>query len=421
MRKGADSFFTVPTHCVGTVKKESDPIWSIRAPWLSLIGAALLLGCSAASGEDHVAPHIAVDLTRTPQAVEVRGLGRTAARRLQRLAADDSTWPTFVAVYVERGATDTASVPPVIGRYVASGDRVRFEPRFPFAAGVAYRVDVDTAALGGPEPRAARSAPLTHRFALPSVTHARTTRITGVYPSVDRVPSNLLRWYIETSASMEPGNALEHVHLMDEAGRDVPGAFLALDQELWDRERRRLTLLFDPGRVKRGVRTNVESGAPLVAGRRYRLVIDDGWTDGTGAPLASRFEHAFEAVEADRRSPEPDRWRLTVPGASTRVPLQVSFGESLDHALAARMLVVLDPDGERVAGSVALAAGDSTWTFTPTLPWLAGDYSLRVGGALEDLAGNNVVRVFDVDRRVDSVGVDRDVAGATRMVRVRVR
>jgi hypothetical protein len=70
---------------------------------------------------------------------------------------------------------------------------------------------------------------------------------------------------------------------------------------------------------------------------------------------------------------------------------------------------------------VALAEGDSAWTFTPKLPWLAGDYTLRVGGALEDLAGNNVVRVFDVDRRIDSVGVDRDVAGATRTVRVRVR
>ena len=67
------------------------------------------------------------------------------------------------------------------------------------------------------------------------------------------------------------------------------------------------------------------------------------------------------------------------------------------------------------------AEGDSTWSFTPSLPWLAGDYSLRVGGALEDLAGNNVVRVFDVDRRVDNSGVDRDVAGATRAVRVRVR
>ena len=389
---------------------------------LICVGAALLLGCSAASGDERAAPHVAVDLARAPQAVEVRGLGRTAARRVQHFAPNDATWPRLVAVYVERSGADSASTPAVIGRYVVSGDRVRFEPRFPFAAGVSYRVEVDTSALRrGPEPGATRAAPLAHRFVLPTVTHERTTRITGVYPSVARVPSNLLRWYIETLAPMEPGNALQHVRLTDEAGRDVSGAFLALDQELWDPERRRLTLLFDPGRLKRGVRTNVESGAPLVAGRRYRLVIDDGWTDGTGAQLASRFEHAFEAMEADRRSPEPDRWRLTVPRAGTRAPLQVSFGESLDHALATGMLAVLDPDGERVPGSVALAEGDSTWTFAPALPWLAGDYSLRVGGALEDLAGNNVVRVFDVDRRVDSAGVDRDVAGATRTVRFRVR
>ena len=385
-------------------------------------GAAIIAGCSAASADDRAAPDIAAEPAHAPKWVEVRGLDRTAAQRLRHLAPDDSVWPRLVAVYVERSATDTASTPAVIGRYVVSGNRVRFEPRFPFAAGVSYRVEVDTPALRrGPEPGATRATPLTYRFALPSVTRDRTARITGVYPSVARVPSNLLRWYIEASAPMEPGNALEHIHLVDEAGREVPGAFLALDQELWDPERRRLTLLFDPGRVKRGVRTNVEFGAPLVAGRRYRLVIDDGWTDGTGARLASRFEHAFEVVEADRRSPEPEAWRLTAPAASTRAPLQVSFGEPLDHALATGTLALLDPDGERVPGSTTLAEGDSTWTFTPAFPWLAGDYTLRVAGALEDLAGNNVVRVFDVDRRVDSAGVDRDVAGTTRTVRVRVR
>ena len=381
---------------------------------LTPLMAALAIGCSAASADDRAALEIAVELNRTPQAVDVRGLDRATVRRLEQLEPNDSTWTRWVAVYVERPVKDTASTPPVIGRYALSRDRVRFEPRFPFAAGVAYRVEVDTTGRrGGPL--------LTHRFALPWVAHARTTRVTGVYPSAGRVPSNLLRWYVETSAPMEPGNALQHVHLMDEAGREVQGAFLALDQELWDPSRRRLTLLFDPGRVKRGVRTNVESGAPLVAGRRYRLAIDDGWTDGNGAQLASGFEHAFDVGEADRRSPDPNRWRLTTPPPGTRVALQVSFGEPLDHALAARTLTVLDAGGTPVPGSMALAEGDSIWTFTPAVPWVTGDYSLRVVGALEDVAGNNIVRVFDVDRRTDSAGVDRAVAGSTRSVPFRVR
>ena len=161
---------------------------------------------------------------------------------------------------------------------------------------------------------------------------------------------------------MEPGSALAHVHLMDEAGREVPRAFLALDQELWDPERRRLTLLFDPGRVKRGIRTNLESGAPLVAGRRYTLAIDDQWLDGTGTPIASGYRLAFEAVGADRRSPDPRRWRLAPPTAATRVPLRVAFGEPLDHALASRMVSVHDSSGRSLAGSAQIAESDSVWT-----------------------------------------------------------
>jgi hypothetical protein len=394
-----------------------------------LLGAAIVGACVGERSSDTPLV-VVVDTAKAPHAVEVRGLPRSAVRRLERLAPDDSGWPAFVAVYVERPASDSAApagvsrTPPVIGRYVVSGNRVRFEPRFPFAAGVAYRVEVDTFALARRGASAAGRTPrlaLVQRFELPSVARARTTRVTAVHPSSARLPSNLLRWYIETSAPMEPGSALEHVHLMDESGREVRAAFLALDQELWDPQRRRLTLLVDPGRVKRGVRTNLESGAPLIAGRRYRLVIDDEWVDGAGARLASGFELAFEAVEADRRSPDPATWRLTVPASGTRAPLVVAFGEPLDNALAARLLAVVDRTRSVVPGSAELGRGDSSWVFTPERPWAAGEYSLRAGGALEDVAGNNLVRVFDVDRRRDSTGVDRDVAGAMRSVGFRVR
>jgi len=219
-----------------------------------------------------------------------------------------------------------------------------------------------------------------------------------VHPALPRLPSNLLRWYVEFSAPMEPGSALAHVHLMDEAGREVPRAFLALDQELWDPERRRLTLLFDPGRVKRGIRTNLESGAPLVAGRRYALAIDDQWPDGTGAPIASGYRLAFEAVDADRSSPDPSRWRLATPSAATRAPLRIAFGEPLDHALASRMVSVHDSSGRPLAGSAQIAEGDSVWTFAPSAAWTAGTYTLHVDRALEDVAGNNISRLFDVDR-----------------------
>jgi hypothetical protein len=342
-----------------------------------------------------------------PHAIEVQGLSAP------ELAPNDTAWRRIVTVYVENSGTDSAQ-PAVIGRYVADDDRVRFEPRFPFAEGVAYRVEVDTSTPSASAPK------LIHRFVIPSADRPRTTRIVAVHPSSARLPENLLRLYVETTAPMEVGSALANIHLLDESGREVEGPFLALDEELWDPARTRLTLLLDPGRVKRGVRTNVESGAPLVAGRRYRLVIDDRWKDGSGAALASGFEMAFEAVSADRQSPDPTAWRLTPPSAGSRSALHVAFGEPLDHALASRLIDVLDSRGTPVAGSVALAANDSAWVFTPASPWKAGEFTLRVGGPLEDIAGNNVARVFDVDRTRDSAGVDRDVGGSTRSVRFRI-
>jgi hypothetical protein len=234
------------------------------------------------------------------------------------------------------------------------------------------------------------------------------------------VPANILHWYVEFSAPMEPGSAHEHVRLLDEAGRPVSDAFLRVEEELWDRHRKRLTLLFDPGRVKRGVRANVEMGRPLDAGHRYRLVVDAAWRDAAGAPLASGFDKEFDAGSVDDRSPDPARWRLTAPRAGTREPLHVAFGEPLDHALVQRMVGV-EAGGARVEGRAVLVAGDSVWTFLPAAPWGAGVYALRVDAALEDLAGNSVARVFDTDRRRGAPGAeDAARAGTSRTVHFRV-
>jgi hypothetical protein len=369
------------------------------------LGMTAFLACSERAGR----VEITATTTGPEHAIRVSGLAHARRPTLERLTPNDTTWSRVLSVYVDQpGAT------PIIGRYAVSDDAVRFTPRFPFTAGVSYRVEVDTSAVASAAPR------LTHHFSLPATVRARTTRVVGIHPSSPVLPSNTLRWYIEFSAPMEPGSALTHVHLLDEAGREVTGAFLALDQELWDPERRRLTLLFDPGRVKRGVRTNEESGAPLVNGRRYRLMVDDSWPDGNGAALASGAEVAFAAGSDDRRSPDPAKWSLTIPTAGARDGLEVAFGEPLDHALAQRMVTVYDMLGTRVGGTATLAANDSVWVFSPDRAWSEGDYSLHIDSALEDIAGNSVAQVFDTDRRVDSTGARTVDGQSSRTVRFRV-
>lgn len=397
-----------------------------------LPGAALALSCGRFDGGS--SPGVMVSSTiGQHHSVDVLNLPRAAARNLARLAPDDATWSRILAVRVERSPGDSAVIrsnrserlPVVIGKYSVDGAHLRFEPRFPFSAGTAYRAEIDTAALA----RLAVDSPLdaeptapyvTHYFSIASQTRPRTTRVLGVYPSSTELPANLLRWYVELSAPMTSGSALQHVRLLDESGREVRGAFLSLDQELWDPDRRRLTLLFDPGRVKRGVRTNLEAGAPLEAGHRYRIVVDDAWEDGNGAALVSGFERSFQAVSADRTSPDPKRWRLTVPAAGTRDAFRVEFGEIVDHALATSMIGLYAADGTAVPGTVQLADDDRAWIFLPALPWSKGDFALRVDKRLEDVAGNSIARIFDTDRDRAAGPVDAAPSDGTVTVPVRI-
>ena len=83
-----------------------------------------------------------------------------------------------------------------------------------------------------------------------------------------------------------------------------------------------------------------------------------------------------------------------MPRAGSDEPLQVHFGEALDHALALRLITVVRA-GEPVPGGAELSAEDTRWTFRPAAPWADEEYALRVQPALEDLAGNNLRGPFD--------------------------
>ncbi len=338
------------------------------AAWFLLLTAA---GCR---GGREAVPRISVVLDRGSQrfgTVEVLGAPQEAS----------------LSVRVLRG--DSAGGTPLLGEVASDGDRLRFTPRFRPQGPAVYEVRLSPPG----------SSPVVARFDLDAEpVPTATTEIAGVYPLGERIPENLLKWYVEFSASMSVGEAYRHVRLLDHAGKEVPKAFLMVDEELWSDDRRRLTLLFDPGRVKRGIRSNLEMGAPLVAGRRYTLTIDSGWRDGRGAPLVAGYRREFVAAPADRSPPDPNRWRFTVPSEATRAQLAVDFGEPLDHILAGELVAVLDPSGHRLRGTARLDAQDSRWLFEPAAEWTSGSHTLLIAPAIEDLAGNNLRGAFDRDR-----------------------
>jgi hypothetical protein len=170
------------------------------------------------------------------------------------LSAED--FASILAVY-----TGDPDSPPMIGKSSMEGGILIFRPRFPLAAGLQYR------AVFQP-PGGARIEAV---FDGPKKDVSVTTRVENVYPSTDRLPANQLKLYIEFSAPMSRGEAWKRIHLLDEAGHPIELPFVEIEQELWDPSYQRLTVLFDPGRIKRGLVPTIEVGPPSSRESNTRL------------------------------------------------------------------------------------------------------------------------------------------------------
>lgn len=320
--------------------------------------------------------------------IEVTGVSRLDLAALSSARLTDDEWSAVLRVSVQQ----TPPAPAMAGRYDV-GESVRFTPRFPLDPGRKYEVEFDASRV--PRAGALRVPISTAIVSLPSRSQAESTVVTAVYPSGDVVPANLLRMYVQFSAPMGQQGGLDHIVLLDEAGREVQGAVLPLDTELWSADRTRFTVFFDPGRVKRGILPNRQMGRPLRPGDNITVVVKQTWPDGRGVPLKSEFRHPFRVGAADERPLDTAQWKIVPPAAGTRDPLVVSFPEPLDHGLLRRSLGVAHGDAA-VAGDQRIDAAETRWTFVPGEAWRSGGYTLVVQAILEDLAGNRIGRSFEV-------------------------
>jgi hypothetical protein len=282
-------------------------------------------------------------------------------------------WSSVLSIYA-----GTGDVPPLSGAYSIENGVLTFRPRYPLGAGVRVRAVFESKEFAFEIPKAAPLVP--------------TTRVATVYPTADVLPENELKLYLCFTAPMQEGEAWTRIHLLDPTGKTVELPFLEIDQELWNPDHTRLTVLFDPGRIKRGLLPLREIGPSIQEGRTYTLKIDREWRDARGAPLSEPYEKKFRVAPPDRTPIDTAKWKLAPPHAGTREPLAIAFGEPLDYAMLQHAIVV-----EGVEGKVELGKEEREWRFTPDRPWAAAPQRLEIQTALEDLAGNRVGRLFDVD------------------------
>jgi hypothetical protein len=269
----------------------------------------------------------------------------------------------------------------IIGDYLVEEDKVIFKPIIAFTRGLNYKVYVRNE--------------LIQELAIPADNSAVAPEVVAVYPALDTLPENLLKFYLSFSKSMQEGDILQHIHLIKD-GRDTMSSVF-LDLELWNNERTMLTLWLDPGRIKRDLQPNKLLGPPLNKGSHYQLVIDKGWQDAEGILLKENFTRNFFTGPHDSVSPDVELWTISAPKSETREQLKINFNEPLDHVLAESTILVTNANGNEVKGKPRVSDDGTILYFVPEIEWKPAIYKVQIESRLEDLAGNNLDRLFDTD------------------------
>jgi hypothetical protein len=314
---------------------------------------------------------------------------------LQVQLSQQSDWGE--AVQLSCLDTEGQPGPALLSSITVEPNQVTLTPTFSLLPGRSYLLTFD------PQP-IAELAPLLAavqlRHDLPANDLAPAPTITAIFPSIDRLPSNHLKFYLVFSEPMQQGEIWDNFSLRD-LTENKPVARPFRHTELWSEDNCQLTLWFHPGRQKTGVNLNVELGAILTKGHRYRLSIDGGWLSQRGTALGETVNKDFQAGPADHQQPRITDWQLDIPDAGTRQPLRITFDKSLDWALSRSVIQLRHRSASDIQTVVFFNSNlgplQRTLELEPLVAWKPGAYELVARGILEDLAGNSLDRPFEVD------------------------
>jgi hypothetical protein len=351
--------------------------------------ASVLLAPAPAAGRDAAYPRAAIV---TPASAE--GSIEVVLQPGERGdAIDPAKLAEAFLVYAERAGPGA----PMAGVYAIEDGHIRFTPRFPLRPGVTYQVSFDSDCLFDAPGADCRAGPKTDAsFTIEANSLPPPAQVAMIEPQADALPANLLRFHIHFTAPMaQVENIYDHVSLVRGDGSVVDSPFLNLSWNLWDDAQKRLTVLLDPGRIKRGVGPNLAVGPPLVEGQTYTLRIEPGLRDAQGRPLAATLDKTFTVTAPVRERLDQLGWIIDTPPSDSREPLRVATPVRVDSGNFARSIAIIGPDGLRVIGAAELVPNALEWRFVPKVAWLPGRYGIVVRGDLEDVSGNSVQSALD--------------------------
>lgn len=309
----------------------------------------------------------------------------------------------LLQVFVGNEADCCVGKNPIAGEYALSGNLLNFNPSFQFLVDQAYTVQTWTGE--------------TVEFSIERPEPLPEPEVVAIYPNGGRIPENTLRFYIEFSVPMMPHRAEEFIELVDASGKVDTDAFMSFKQELWSPDRTRLTLLMDPGRIKRGVGQNLALGPALLEDESYSLVVREGWPSADGRARVPEFTNRFTVSEPLRSLPDVDNWVLNSPSVGSVEPVEIAFDRQFDQFQISGSVWLEDGLGNRVAGVATLTDSQTVWRFVPADPWQSEGFDVVVDARLEDVAGNNFREVLDHElgaelRDIDFIRVPLDLSNS---------
>lgn len=281
----------------------------------------------------------------------------------------------------------------ILGETRFAEDQLLFTPLIPFSRGLSYEIIYRNKEIS--------------KVKIPAANIENAPSLVAIYPTQDTLPENLLKLYVQFSNPMREGESLKHISLLNNQNEPIPDVFLPLQPELWNKERTALTIWLDPGRIKRDLIPNQQMGNPLINGEEYTLQISSDWKDIQGLPLKQSYTKKFVVASRDSVSPDPEHWALDLPSAGSSKPLFIQTKEPLDYFLLYETIQISDEMGNRVPGSLNISDEETQVSFIPDKPWSPGRYRLKIASHLEDLAGNNLNKVFDRDITVKQITRDK--------------
>ncbi len=203
--------------------------------------------------------------------------------------------------------------------------------------------------------------------------------VVAIAPSGSTVPERLLRISI-AFATPPQDEVLQAIALVRQDASTITGALL--DLELWSPDRRTLTLLLDPGRVKTGLIAHDIDGWALRPGERVALRV------------AGRIEHQWTVSAGGCMVPDINTWRIDAPRAGTNRPLTVVFPGQIDTQ-SRDLIAVVDESGQRIEGESRLIDAERVWMFAPAAQWQHGRLRLLVHPRLESPCGDEIGEAFE--------------------------